>query len=64
MKTKHQHGRQAKDVLDSALRKKRMDEYLKATQTEFEAAVERASTLGQAPNGVLAGPRVRVKSTR
>lgn len=61
MKTKHQPVRQANDVLDSALGKKRMEAYLKATQPEFEAAVERASTLGQAANGVVAGPRVRVK---
>ena len=61
MKTKHQRGRQAKEDFDSALGQKRMAEYLKATQASFEAAVERASKLGQAATGVLAGPRVRVK---
>lgn len=61
MKTKHQPRRQANDVLDIELGQKRMEAYLKATQTAFEAAVERASTLGQAATGVLAGPRVRAK---
>lgn len=61
MKKKHQRGRQTKEDFDSALGQKRMDEYLKATQAKFEAAVARASTLGQAATGVLAGPRVRVK---
>ena len=61
MKKKHRPGRKANDVLDSSLGKKRMDAYLKATQAEFEAAVERASALGQAATGVLAGPRVRVR---
>jgi hypothetical protein len=61
MKTKHRPSRQEKDVLDSELGQKRMEAYLKATQAEFEAAVERANTLGQAADGVLAGPRVRAK---
>lgn len=59
MKTKHRRGRQTKD--DSTLGQKRMDAYLKATQASFKAAVERASTFGQAATGVLAGPRVRAK---
>lgn len=61
MKTKHRPVRPVNDDLDSSLGKKRMDEYLKATQASFEAAVERASTLGQATNGVLVGPRRRGK---
>lgn len=61
MKTKHRLGRQGNDDLERALGQKRMDAYLKATQTSFEAAVERASALGQADDGVLAGPRVRFK---
>lgn len=63
MKSKYQSGRQVNDVLDSSLGKKRMDEYLKATQASFEAAVVRANKLGQAANGVLAGPRIRAKHT-
>jgi hypothetical protein len=60
MKTKHrQPSRQARDAFDSELRQKRMAEYLKATQASFEAAVVRASMLGQAANGVLVGPVVR-----
>lgn len=61
MKTKHPRGRQTKEDLDIALGRKRMDAYLKATQASFEAAVARASTLGHAADGVLAGTRVRVK---
>lgn len=61
MKTKHQARRQANDTQDSARGRKRMDDYLRNTQDSFKAAVERASTLGQVTNGVLAGPRRRVK---
>jgi len=62
MKSKHYRPRrQANDVLDSESGRKRAEAYLKATQAEFEAAVERASALGLADAGVLAGPRVRAK---
>lgn len=63
MKTKHQR-RQAKEGFDNAMGQKRMEEYLRATQATFEAVVAQASTLGQEANGVLAGPRVRVKRPR
>ena len=63
MKTKHRPGRQANDILDSKLGQKRAEAYLKATQASFEAAVKRAKALGLADTGVLAGPRVRAKSS-
>jgi hypothetical protein len=62
MKMKPRHGRQPKENFDSAVGQKRVETYLKATQAEFEAAVERASLLGREANGVLAGPRVRLKA--
>ena len=62
MKKKQRRGRQTKENFDSAVGQKRMEAYLKATQSQFEAAVERASLLGQEANGVLAGPRVRLKA--
>lgn len=61
MKSKRQRRRQKNDVHDIELGKKRAQAYLKATQAEFEASVERANALGLAEVGVLAGPRVRVK---
>jgi len=62
MKKKQQRGRQPKENFDRAVGQKRMEVYLKATQAEFEAAVERASLLGQETNGVLAGLRLRLKT--
>lgn len=61
MKSKRQRRRQANDVQDIELGKKRTEAYLKATQDSFEAAIERANKLGLADTGVLAGPRVPVK---
>lgn len=61
MKSIRQRRRQANDVEDIELGKKRTEAYLKATQASFEAAVERANKLGLADTGILAGPRVQVK---
>lgn len=52
--------RQAREELGDA-GQKRMVEYLRATQTAFEAALVRANALAQSDSGVLAGPRVRLK---
>lgn len=62
MKIKPRRGRQPKEDFENAVGQKRMEAYLKATQAEFEAAVERANLLGRDVNGVLAGPRVRLKT--
>lgn len=60
MKAKHYvQGKKLLVLEEKELGKKRMDAYLKATQPAFEAAVARASALGPAATGVLAGPRVR-----
>lgn len=40
-------------------REERMRAYLQATRSSFEQAVVKSQTLGQAANGVLAGPIVK-----
>lgn len=40
-------------------RKERMRAYLQATRPSFEQAAVKSRTLGQAANGVLAGPVVK-----
>lgn len=61
MQTKRKPRRQANDPLDNKLGQQCAEAYLKATQAEFEAAIERARKLGLTDTGVLAGPRLRAK---
>lgn len=62
MKTKHnQHVGQQRTGSSQQPPQTRMEAYLKNTHSAFVAAVEQASQLGPAANGVLAGPRVPVR---
>lgn len=46
------------ESLSPAARKKRMQTYLASTRGEFVLAVQKAQSLDQAAQGVLAGPSI------
>ena len=49
-------ARHISDGLDSVTRQKRLDVFLKSTQTSFEKSVENSLACGPVLTGVLVGP--------